>query len=299
MRPIKILTDSCGDLNDELLAKYDIDYARMNTVYHDVQSVASLSWEKISPHDFYQTMRNGERTTTTQVPVEEFNRIFRLYLDKGMDIVYVGCSLKQSGSVNTGIVVAKELLKEYPDATIYCVNSLNATVGEGILAIYAAELVKAGKDIDTVYNEAMKKRNNVNQFATVASLDWLKKSGRVTASKAFFGNLFGVKPVLISDADGVQTPIKKAKGRLASIKMIVDSLKDVITDSENQTVYIGHADCSEEDLNLLKDLIKKEIPCRDIYTLYIGPIVGACVGPDTIGVWAFGNEVTYRVNQGN
>ena len=244
-------------------------------------------------------MRNGERTTTTQVPVEEFNRIFRLYLDKGMDIVYIGCSLKQSGSVNTGTMVAKELANDYPDATIYCIDSLNATVGEGILAIYAANLVKEGKDIDTVYNSTMAKRNFVNQYAAVSTLDWLKKSGRVTASKAFFGNLFGVKPILISDADGVQTPIKKAKGRLASLKMIVDSLKETITEPEKQIVYIGHADCSEEELNMVRDLIRKEIPCIDVYTLYIGPIVGASVGPDTIGVWAFGNEVTYRVNQGN
>jgi len=298
MRKIKILTDTCGDLNKELLEKYDIDYVKMNNVYHDQEIPATLTWEWKNPHDFYQIMRNGERITTTQVPVEEFKTVFGKYLDEGYDIIYIGCSLKQSGSVNTGKVVARDLLAldKYKDAKIECIDSLNSTVGEGLLAIFAAELRIQGKTFEEIVEEVLKNRNNVNEYAAVATLEWLKKSGRVTASKAFFGNLFGVKPILISDADGTQTPIKKAKGRANSLRTIVELMKESIVDAENQTIYIGHADCSEEELNLLKDLIKKEIPCKDIYTLYIGPIVGASVGPDTIGIWAFGKEVTYRVN---
>lgn len=301
MRKIKIITDTCGDLNKELLDKYSIDYVKMNNVYNDQEIKATLTWDWKTPHEFYQIMRNGERITTTQVPVDEFNTVFNKYLSEGYDIIYIGCSLKQSGSVNTGKVVARDLLakEEYKDARIECIDSLNSTVGEGLLVIHAAELLLAGKSFDEIVEDVLDSRNLVNQYATVATLEWLKKSGRVTASKAFFGNLFGVKPVLISDADGTQTPIKKAKGRANSLKMIVDLLKESIVNPEQQTIYIGHADCQEEEINLLKDLIKKEIPCKDIYTLHIGPIVGASVGPDTIGVWAFGREVTYRVNAEN
>ena len=294
---IKVLVDSCSDLSEELLREYDIDYAKMNTVCDGVETEASLLWDHYSPKELYDIMRSGKRVTTTQVPVEEFNRIFKLYLDKGFDIIYIGCATKQSGSVNTGFMVAKTLLADYPDRRIECIDALNACIGEGMLGILASELVKEGKSFDEVVETVKARRNNVNEFCTVHSLDALKRAGRVKASKAFFGNLMGVKPILIADADGEQTPIKKAKGRAGSINEIVNSLAEVMEDAENNYVYVAHADCAREEVELLTGLIKEKIPCKGIRTVYIGPIIGASIGPDAIGVWGFGKEVTYRVNE--
>ena len=295
MRQIKIITDSCSDLDKNLLDKYDVDYVKMNTVYKELETKATLTWDWKKPHDFYSIMRNGERITTTQVPRDEFINCFSNYLDKGFDIIYIGCALKQSGSVNTGKMVAKELLEsnKYQDAKIECIDSLNATVGEGMLVMYAQDLVKSGEDFENIVTKVLNNRKKILEFATVGTLDWLRKSGRVTASKAFFGNLFQVKPILIADKMGAQTAVKKAKGRKNALTMIVDLLKENIIDSKNQTIYIGHADCSLEEINIVKDYIKSNIECADIYVLPIGPIVGASVGPDTIGVWAYGSEVTY------
>ncbi len=295
MRKIKIITDSCSDLDIDLLNKYDIDYVKMNTVYQNKEEKATLTWDWKKPHDFYSIMRNGERITTTQVPQDEFVEVFTKYLDLGYDIIYIGCALKQSGSVNTGKVVARDLLEQdkYKDAKIACIDSLNATCGEGLLCLYASSLVSGDINFEEAVKRIEDNRNKVVEYATVATLDWLRKSGRVTASKAFFGNLFQVKPILIADAHGAQTAYKKAKGRKNALTMIVDLLKENIIDSEDQTIFIGHADCSEEEINIVKDYIKQTINCKDIYVLPIGPIVGASVGPDTIGVWAFGKEVTY------
>lgn len=297
MKMIKILVDSCSDLNAELLEKYDIDYARMNTVYEGKETEASLTWEHYSPKELYDLMRAGNRVTTTQVPTAEFERIFRLYLEKGYDIIYIGCSTKQSGSVNTGRLVARDLLPEFEGRRIACIDSLNASIGEGLLGILASELVKEGKSFDEVVDTVIAKRNYVNQYVTVHSLDALKRAGRVKASKAFFGNLMGVKPCLISDADGEQTPIKKAKGRLGSFNEIVNLLAESIEDAKNQYVYIAHADCSEDELEAIKKMITEKIDCKGIVTVYIGPIIGASIGPDAIGIWAFGREVTYRVSE--
>lgn len=295
MRKIKIITDSCSDLDINLLNKYDIDYAKMNTVYQDKEEKATLTWDWKKPHEFYGIMRNGERITTTQVPQDEFESVFTKYLDLGFDIIYIGCALKQSGSVNTAKVVARALLEDekYKDAKIECIDSLNATCGEGLLCIYASTLVNANLSFDEIVKLIMDNRKKVVEYATVGSLDWLRKSGRVTASKAFFGNLFQVKPILIADKDGAQAAYKKAKGRRNALTMIVDLLKENIIDAKSQTIFIGEADCSEEEINFVKDYIKQNIQCKDIYVLPIGPIVGASVGPDTIGVWAFGKEVTY------
>lgn len=293
MRPVKIITDSCSDLGKELRERYDIDYARMKTSYNGKEEWASLDFEYYTPKELYDIMRDGDRVFTTQVPVEEFERIFKKYLELGFNIVYIGCSLKQSGSVNTGAVVAKRLLCEYPDAEIFCIDSLNASMGEGLLAVRAAEYRDCGMGAKEINDKIFAERNFVNEFATVHDLNALKRAGRVKASAAFFGNLFGVKPILISDANGYQTPIKKVKGRQTSINEIVKLLKESLIDSENQRIYIAHADCLEE-AESLKALVEKEIPCKEIYLDYIGPIIGSSVGPDTLGVFGFGKEVTFE-----
>ena len=295
MRKVKVITDSCADMPKSLLDRYDIDYAQMNTVYKGETSPADLGWTKEEAHRFYDLQRKGERITTTQVPVEEFNRVFRKYLDEGCDIVYVACSSKQSGSVNTAAVLAKKLKEEYPDAEIHCIDALRSCTGEGILAVETAKYAAEGHSAEECAKYCMDLRNHVRQFITVHSLDALKRAGRVKASAAFFGNLMGVKPILVADANGVQTGIKKVKGRAASLQEIVNCAKEVIENPEEQTVYLCHADCAEEEVRKLKDLVKEAIPCKEIVETYIGPIVGASIGPDAIGLYCIGKEMTYKV----
>lgn len=294
MNKVKIITDSCSDLSGELLTKYDIDYAKMTTVCEGVQQEASLLWEYYSPKELYDKIRNGIRVTTTQVPPEEFTRIFDLYIND-YDIVYIGCSTKQSGSVNTAAVIAKQYKEKYPDSSIYCIDSLNASIGEGMLAIKAAEMRDEGKSAKEIFDSVSAMRNNVCEFITVHTLEYLRRCGRVKATAAFFGNLMGVKPILISDANGAQTPVKKVKGRKNSFTEIVDLMKESITDSKDQTIYLVHADCDPAEIEALKNETLSKIKCKDVLPLYIGPIIGASVGPDAIGLFAFGTEVTYAV----
>ncbi len=295
MRNIQVITDSCSDLSGELMEKYGIDYARMRTIRDGKETPASLLWEYYSPKEFYDVIRGGERITTTQVPQEEFHEIFVKYLEAGCDIIYIACASKQSSSVNTAQVVAKKVLTDYPEARIACIDAMRGSIGEGMLAIKAAELAREGKVFDEIVATVEGLRNNVVQYLTVQTLEYLRRCGRVTATSAFFGNLMGIKPILIADADGVQTPIKKAKGRANSIREMVSLMKENIIDAESQTVYVINADCIPEEIELMKQLIRAEIPCRDIVVLPIGPIIGASVGPDSIGILAFGKEVTYRV----
>ncbi len=296
MRKVQILTDSCSDLTPELMEKYGVDYAKMNTVYEDKHSPADLSWTEEEVHALYGIMRNGNRVTTTQVPMDEFDRVFRKYLDMGRDIVYIGCSLKQSGSVNTARVLAAELLKEYPEAKISCIDSKHASMGEGVLALDAAEYANTGKTVEEITAYVEERRKYLNQFVTVHTLEFLRKAGRVKASSAFFGNLLGVKPIIIADADGEQAAIKKVKGRANSLKEIVSLLKETITEPEKQTVYVAHADCDKDEINSVIDMIKSEIPCKDVYVGFIGPIIGASIGPDAVAIFAFGKEITYRIS---
>ena len=124
MRQVKIITDSCADLNAEQLRKYDIAFAKMSTSCDGVESVASLTWTENEAHEHYDKMRDGKRIHTAQVSVEEFGHIFEEYLKQNMDIVYIGCSSKQSGSVNTGLQKGYDLLKGFLPALDLPVCSL-------------------------------------------------------------------------------------------------------------------------------------------------------------------------------
>lgn len=295
MRKVKVIADSCADLNVEQLNKYGIAFAKMSTSCDGVESVATLTWTEDEVHALYNKMRDGERIITAQVSVEEFGRIFEEYLKQDMDIVYIGCSSKQSGSVNTGFVTAKKLMEKYEGSTIICIDSLNASMGEGILAIEAAKLANDGASATEIEAHILSIRKKVNQYVTVHSLDALKRAGRVKGSAAFFGNLMGVKPIIIADANGDQAAYKKVKGRQKSFEEIVALLKASMIEPEKQVVYLTHADCAKEEIDGLVELIRKEIPCLDVEVGFIGPIIGASIGPDAVGIWGFGQEVTYKI----
>jgi len=299
MRNVQIITDSCSDLTPELMERFDMDYAQMNTVFNGETKPADLAWTADEVHKMYNLMREGNRITTTQVPVEEFNRVFRKHLDAGRDIVYIGCALKQSGSVNTASVLAKELLKEYPEAKIHCIDSKHASMGEGLVAILAAEYVQQNPtaDADQAAAYTQERLLHVNQVVTVHTLDYLKRAGRVTASSAFFGNLLGVKPILVTDVEGTQTAVKKAKGRLGSFREMIAMLAEQLENPEEQTLYLAHADCDPKEIEQFKAMVREKIPCKDIYTGYIGPIIGASIGPDAVALFGVGKEITYRATE--
>jgi len=291
MREYVIFGDSTCDLGRDIRDRYDIDYMPMNYILDGQEHVASLDWEEISVKDFYDAMRSGKRITTTQVPGDVIENKFTAALEAGKDVIYIGCSSALSGSVNQAEMIAKELRPKYPEASIRCVDARNSSFGQGIMLMKASEMRAQGKSVDETADYIEANRLKVHQVAVVATLSYLKKAGRVTASSAFFGNIIGIKPILISDAKGQNYAVKKVKGVQASREEVANMVAQEIRDPENQTVYISHAD-TEETAAAVRDLILAKVNCKDVVYGYIGPIVGASVGPGTIGVYFVGEEVT-------
>lgn len=290
MRKVKIITDSCSDLTTELRNANDIDYVKMNIVVKGEEKPASLDWDLYSPKELYDWMRNGEKITTTQVPQKEFTDTFTKYVEAGCDIVYIACAAVLSSSVNAGEVIAKQIMAEHPEAKIFCINSLNSCMGQGILVLHAAQLRDEGKSAEEIAQIITDERLSSNQFCSIETLDYLKRAGRVKASSAFFGNLFGVKPIIISDMNGQNFAIKKIKGRVASMDEIVNLMNEAIIDPQNQTVYVGHADAME-DADYLVEKVREVIKPKDVQKFYIGPIIGASTGPGTVVLYAKGKNV--------
>ncbi|MCQ2743152.1 MAG: DegV family protein [Bacilli bacterium] len=292
MSKFAILLDSTCDLPKEFRDKYDLDYCPMNVSWDGVERIASLDWDQgFDAHAFYDVMRAGKRIYTTMVPANVFEEKFSKYLAKGEDVLYITCSSGLSGSRNVALTVAKGLEEKYPNNKVICFDSLISCFAQGEMGIRASNLRSEGKTIDEVVEVLTNERLNYNQFAAVADLKYLRQAGRVSAGSAFFGNLFGVKPIIISDIKGHNFAIKKIKGRLSSIQEIAKSTVENCPDIVNRTIWVCHAD-DVEAANLLKNEILKLATPKEIYIGYIGPIVGASVGPGTISTFFYGNEVT-------
>ena len=295
MREFVIFGDSTCDLDKDLRAKYGVEYVAMNYSIDDIEYVASLDFESHSAKEHYDLMRSGKRVFTTQVPRNVYYDAFKAILDEGKDLLYVSCSSALSASINTAMLVAKELNENAGEQRIFCVDSLISSLGQGYLLMCASKKRQEGLSAEQTAAYLEQIRLKVNQCGTVESMEYLRRAGRVKASKAFLGNLFGVKPIIISDMKGQNYAYKKAKGITNARAAIADHIVDA-ADGVYDTLLISHADC-EEDALLLRDEILKRAEFKEIIIGYIGPIVGASVGPGTVIAFTFGKEVTVEGNE--
>ena len=293
MNRFAVITDSCADLTKDLRDKYDVDYVNMRYIYDEKDVPASLDWEYMPYHDFYDLMRNGTRIKTAQVPNGDYEEKFTYYLEKGCDILSISCSSALSSSFFASEKIAESLKAKYPDRKIYCVDALNSCMGEGIMVMWASTMRAAGKTIDEVYAEIEAHKLEINQFATVQDLTYLKRAGRVKAAAAFFGGLMQVKPIIVSDAQGQNFAVEKVKGRKPSISRIIDLFVESYNkDADFKEVFVAHADDEPTALEMKAALQEKLGDKVTVSVSVIGPIVGASVGPGTVAIYGFGKKVT-------
>jgi len=290
MREFVIFGDSTCDLNKDLREKFGIEYVAMNYSIDDVEYLASLDFESHSAKDYYENMRQGKRVFTTQVPKNVYYDAFKSAIDSGKDVLYISCSSALSASINTAMLVAREVNEQAKEERIFCVDSLISSLGQGYLLMCASIKRKEGLDAKQTAEYIEKIRLNVNQCGTVESMEYLRRAGRVKASKAFFGNLLGVKPIIISDIKGQNYAYKKVKGISNARAAIAEHIVEA-ADGNYDLLLISHADC-EQDAIFLRDEILKRANFKEVILGYIGPIVGASVGPGTVIVFTYGKQVT-------
>ncbi len=297
MEKFVILTDSCSDMSGELRAKYDVEYVPMHFSCDEREYVADLDYKEISQRDFYNLMRDGKRVITAQANMEDYRKVFESYAKDGVAVLSLSCSSALSASVKASYVARDEVMKEYPEAKIICIDTLMSGVGLALITIKASMMREAGVGIDEISEWIEKNKLCFHQEGCVDSLTYLKRAGRVSAASAFFGGILSVKPIIISDAKGRNIAAEKVKGRRASIKRLAERFADEYVPSELPIIF-SHADCVE-DAEVLKSEVIAKLNEKGInpdeitfYTEYIGPIVGASVGPGTVAVYFFGKEVT-------
>ena len=297
MNKFVIFVDSTSDLTTKQRKDHNIEYARMLVNWTDKdknfhETYADLDWSEMSPSEYYGLMRDGAVIMTSQVTEQEFDLKFVPFLEKRIDILYLSCSSGLSASGQLGARLYNEKYsKQFPNCKIRVVDTLCSGMGQGTMALDAAAMRDAGNSLDEIADAIEKTRLQYNQAATVEDLTTLAKHGRVKASTAFFGNIFGVKPIIISDGKGNNFAIEKAKGRRNALLRVASLTKERVIDPQKQTCYLCEADARPEDLELLVAQLK-EIGFKEVVTQKLGPILSASCGPATIGVFYKGQEET-------
>lgn len=291
MAKFQIFTDSCSDLPTEVRKEYGIEYFPMGLVKEGKELKADIDWVDYSPSDLYNWMRQGIKLKTTQISVETVCKYARPFLEKGIDILYLGCTVKLTGSINSYNLAKEILLEEFPNRRMEAVETTNSSALEGMLAVDAKRQQDAGKSLDEVIAWVEEHKHNYNFFCTVDTLTFLKEAGRVKGASAFFGNMLGVKPIFISDREGNNLVVAKVRGTKASLDYIVEGIKESMDLSQKDYAVILHADVPER-AEALKERFINELGFKKVYISYMGPIVGITCGPGTVAGFCYGKEVT-------
>ena len=290
MAKYQIFTDSSSDLTPELRKQYGIEYFYFGLVVDGVEYRADLDWKDYSVEEFYGWLKQGKKVKTTQVSLEEVTKRVRPYFEKGIDIIYFACSCKLTGSMNLFMLAREQLLEEFPERKMIGVETLTSSFALGILTMDAAKKQQEGLSIEELEKWALEKRYFYNFFATVDTLSYLRASGRIKGTAAFFGNIIGVKPIFISARDGNNLTIDKVKGTKASLNAIFEGAKNCMVPGDTDEIFVGQGVCMDR-AELLKKRIEEELKVK-CTIIPIGPIVGTSCGPGIIGVFFRGKEVT-------
>lgn len=299
MSNFAIFTDSSSNLSSEELRQYGIEDSLPMIIYiDDVEYTVDRDWKRFSPKEYYDIVRNGSRFRSSQVSSAAYEEAFRKALAEGRDVLSLSCCNALSGSVLESIAAKEKLQKEFPDRKIYCVDTYNCCYSLAMIVIEAAKKRDAGMSIDDVHQWVLDSRKYFNEAGTVESLTYLRNAGRVSASAAFFGGLFSVKPIIVYDETGHNVAVEKVRGRKTSLERSAEYVRDYVDLDANNNVCIAHADC-EEDAKFVGEKIQSYFPDKKI-NFHYGPVnmgVGSSVGPGTIILGFYGDPKIRELNK--
>lgn len=284
-----IVSDSTADITGKMAKELDVviipfQFHLEGKTYNDLPDGKEMDF-----HTFYEKLRSGIMSTTSQVNSQEFIHIFEPILKEGKDVLYIGFSSGLSGTYYNSCMAREELKEKYPERQIKVFDTRCASMGQGLFLYKAAMLKKQGKDMDFVYDWMEKNVLHLCHWFTVDDLHHLKRGGRVSTATAVVGTMLGIKPVLHVDNDGHLIPVDKVRGRRQSLDALVKKMEKTVTNPEEQTVFISHGDC-KADAEYVADQIREKMKVKDIHINFIGPVIGAHSGPGTVALFFMGTE---------
>lgn len=285
----QIVVDSAANIPAELVKKYDIRVISFVNYVNGKKVVCfdpdlTPEEERAKGREYYDAVRAGADVKTGLISSGDFEDLFRSILEAGDDILYFSLSKNISGTYNSARIAAEELSESFPDKKIRLIDALNASLAQGILAIYASEMRAGGKSLDETADILATYPAKMNGVFTVGDLKYLSKTGRISSSAALVGNLLSIKPILRGNKDGFIVQFKKCRGRKSALKTLVSLVCDNIVNPEEQIIGIAHADAYEDSLYVMEE-IRKRVKLRGFINTSYDYCTGSHVGPDTIALF--------------
>lgn len=287
MRPYVIMTDTTADLPESYIKEHQLEILSLNYM---LEGVVYDRKNPLDVEEFYARMRSGSMPTTSQVNPEQAGEAFASCMEAGNDVLYIAFSSGLSGTYNSACIAAAELEEEgrYPDRRVVVVDSLSASLGEGLLVHKAVKLKEEGKTLDEVADWVEKNKRNLCHNFTVDDLFHLHRGGRVSKATAILGTMINIKPVLHVDDEGHLVAVDKVRGRKKSLTMLVDRMEKQAEGFENPEVFISHGDCPEDAL-FVERLVRERFGTENFIINHVGPTIGAHSGPGTVALFFMGN----------
>lgn len=288
MSDFVIFTDSSADLSADMTQKLDIQVLPLAFIIDEHTYYNYPDNREMDPHVFYDRLRGGELATTNAVNVAQYTDALEPLLQAGKDVLILAFSSGLSTTYNSSRLAVEELSAKYPDRKLYTVDTLCASLGQGLLVWYAARERERGRSIEEVRDWVEAHKLSLCHQFTVDDLHFLKRGGRISAATAVVGSMLQIKPVLHVDNEGHLINIGKARGRQASLKALVDKMEQTVI-RDDLTVFISHGDCPE-DAQTVADMVKERFGVEEVYINYVGPVIGAHSGPGTVALFYMGTE---------
>ena len=289
MSDFVILTDSSADLGPDLIDQYGIQVLPLSFTIRGLTYQDFPDHRDMDPRVFYDLLRKEEVATTAAVNVAQYIQALEPLLQEGHDVLILAFSSGLSMTYNASTMAVEELRDKYPDRKLYTVDTLCASLGQGLLVWMAAREREKGKSIEEVRDWVVSHKLNICHQFTVDDLHFLKRGGRISATTAVVGSMLQIKPVLHVDNDGHLVNIGKARGRHNALKALVARMEQTAIDPREQTVFISHGDCPE-DAELVAQMVKDRFGVQNVYINYVGPVIGAHSGPGTLALFYYGIE---------
>ena len=289
MKQYVIVSDATLDLPASIIEEYGIKIIPMGVHIDDTEYSHYPDERELAVEEFYNKLKNGSVSRTTQITPAVFVEYFTDILKQGLDLIYIAFSSGLSGTYNTSQIVLRELQEEFPNQKIYSIDSLCASVGEGLLVLNAAVQKKNGMSIDELRDWLEQKKRNIRHWFTVKDLFHLKRGGRITSLEAIVGTALKIRPILSTDECGKLTVVSKIRGSRAELDYMVNKIETEGTDLASQTIIIGHGDDLVQAKELEKIILEKNI-VKDIIISKVGPIIGTHTGPGMLALVYIGES---------
>jgi len=282
----RIVTDTCCDFPAHMYAELNLTVVPLSVNFKG-QTVSSYSEDWLK--DLFAGLRAGEPATTSAVNPQQWQDVVEPILQAGEDALVLAFSSGLSTTYQSAVIAAAELQEKYPQRTVRVVDTLCASLGQGLLVYYACKKRDAGLPLDSLADWCEANKANLCHWFTVDDLMYLKRGGRVSATTALLGTMLQIKPVLHVDDAGHLVNVAKSRGRKASIEALAQKLDTTAFPEGRETAFICHGDCLE-DAKYLESILKERYGVKEVFIYYVGAVIGSHSGPGTLALFFMGEH---------